>query len=145
MNRWQKGRKNMNALTKCIICSIAIGGCLTITACNNTPPPFEAGLRLVTEEGIEGLTNTTVPLPGVYVSGNTTSTPGPGSTGNVDNFRGITGSLGIYDLSAAATDVYWQELFNFQDAMPQCGEASQSQYVPPVGGVATEVCYVIEY
>jgi hypothetical protein len=105
-------------------------------SCGPQLPPQDAGIRVVAEESLTGMALTNYPVPNVEYQGvSQTYVPG-----GVNIISGFTGGGGFADNPGVVTSVDWSVDFIFTFVIPQCGEKTQTGYVPPQGATFYEVC-----
>lgn len=130
--------KLTNVLTLLGLISITL-----LPACDSaTDPPFPGGIRIITQEAIEGVSNSATRVPQVFYSGNTIGVPGPQSNDGLTSIQGFTGSRGLADNPDAMDDVQWQFTIAWYATFPACGETFPTYYINPGGATITNTCYV---
>lgn len=105
-------------------------------------PAFPGGIRIQTQEKLQGLLVGGVPVPNVPNSGSLTAILGPG-TGSQDSFAGPTNALGIRDWPLARTNATWSFSVTYTTVIPVCGGALYPGiFVPSTGMWWVWTCYL---
>jgi hypothetical protein len=129
----------MKTLRQIVISTPVLLLVLTIIGCTS-PPAFKGGIRVVSTEAIEGISNSSFPVTNVLDYGNAAN---GGDNNGQQSFEVVTGAFGIDDHLGVALATNWTVTVNYVAVMPACGQASYAAFVPDSGAVFTGVCYTI--
>jgi hypothetical protein len=113
-----------------------------LAGCNQADPKFPGGIRVISEESIEGISNSATRVAGVFYTGNSIGIPGPNTNDGSPSINGFTRSRGLADNPDAEDDVQWQITAGWYVVIPECGEPMTSAYVPAGGTTFLTTCYV---
>jgi|tagenome__1003787_1003787.scaffolds.fasta_scaffold20368899_2 hypothetical protein len=106
------------------------------------PPPHPGGIRIETQEGLEGIAVGGVPIGNVPNSGFLNQILGPG-TGFATDFAGPTNANGIRDWPLARTNATWTFSVTYTTVIPRCGSRSFiGIFVPDVGVWWVWICRI---
>lgn len=118
-----------------LVTALLMAGCGTFII-----PPFEGGIRVITEEELVEVPGSEIPIDGAGVNGVLVVTLGPGSGTNT--IAGITGEDGIADFPNAYSNATWQLLVQFElSSAPECPDWGPNNRNGGPGGLEeTVIC-----